>query len=419
MNKLHQQLLFFIVIVTTSCNNSSQQKGKENLDYKEGSFGYDLQFLRKHDSVIILKNETGNDQVIVSAKYQGKVFTSTAAGDAGRSFGWINYKAFDAPVDPHMNAYGGENRLWLGPEGGPFSLFFSKDAAMKFENWETPASIDTEPWTVRAKANNTVHLQKQMVLKNYAGFELQLNVDRTIAMLDRASIEKLVELSLTGDVKSVGYKTINTITNTGPQAWNEKSGMPCIWILDMFRPSEATTIIIPYKDGVVTNKKIATTNYFGEIPSDRIKYRNGVLFFKADGKKRGKLGLDPARAKNLAGSYDALSNILTITFFDSADGKYLNQEWTTSKPPFSGDVVNAYNDGPLEDGKQMGPFYEIESVSPAAFLQSGSSLTHNHTVLHFTGDKNSLDAVVKKVFGISLGEIENAFLENATSFVIP
>ena len=23
-----------------------------------------------------------------------------------------------------MNAYGGENRLWLGPEGGKYSLFF-------------------------------------------------------------------------------------------------------------------------------------------------------------------------------------------------------------------------------------------------------------------------------------------------------
>ena len=48
----------------------------------------------------------------------------------------------------HMNAYGGENRLWLGPEGGRFSLFFPKGAKMEFANWKTPAAFDREPWRV-------------------------------------------------------------------------------------------------------------------------------------------------------------------------------------------------------------------------------------------------------------------------------
>ena len=89
----------------------------DSTNFKEGSFGFDHKFLSKHDSLIVLKNKSGESKVIVSAKYQGKVFTSTAEGDQGRSFGWINYKAFTESVDPHMNAYGGENRLWLGPEG--------------------------------------------------------------------------------------------------------------------------------------------------------------------------------------------------------------------------------------------------------------------------------------------------------------
>jgi hypothetical protein len=72
-------------------------------------------------------------------KYQAKVFTSTP-GD-GSSFGWINYKAFDAEPDPHMNAYGGENRIWLGPEGGPFSLFFARGFEMSFANWKIPGRI--------------------------------------------------------------------------------------------------------------------------------------------------------------------------------------------------------------------------------------------------------------------------------------
>ena len=57
----------------------------------------------------------------------------------------------------------------------------------------------------------------------------------------------------------------------------------------------------------------------------------------------------------------------------------------------------------------MGPFYEIESVSPAAFLQPGATLSHNHTVLHFTGNKKILDDIAAKTLGISLNELENAF----------
>ena len=91
------------------------------------------------------------------------------------------------------------------------------------------------------------------------------------------------------------------------------------------------------------------------------------------------------------------------------NGRYLNQEWTTKKPAFSGDAVNAYNDGPLEDGKQMGPFYEIESVSPAAFLAPGKQMTHQHSVIHITGDKMQLDRVAKKWFGVSLATIEGIF----------
>ena len=63
---------------------------------------------------MLLKGEDSDAQVIVSPKYQGKVFTSTATNLKGTSFGWVNYRAFSAPVDQHMNAYGGENRFWLG-----------------------------------------------------------------------------------------------------------------------------------------------------------------------------------------------------------------------------------------------------------------------------------------------------------------
>ena len=74
---------------------------------------------------------------------------------------------------------------------------------------------------------------------------------------------------------------------------------------------------------------------------------------------------------------------------------YLNQEWNITKNLlFPGMLANAYNDGPLADGTQMGStLNEIESVSPAAFLKPGASLRHRHSVIHFTGSEKELDKI--------------------------
>src|SRR5690606_16998009 len=134
----------------------------------------------------------------------------------------------------------------------------------------------------------------------------------------------------------------------------------------------------------------------------------GVLFFKADGKSRGKLGLSPQRSKSLAGSYDAQNKILTLALFDvDPESIYLNQAWNLEEDPFKGDAINAYNDGPLEDGSQMGPFYELESVSPAALIKPRESLSHDHTVIHLKGD--DLNEIVEQLFGTSIAETTTIF----------
>jgi hypothetical protein len=325
----------------------------------------------------------------------------------GNSFGWIHYSAFDGPLDAHMNSYGGENRLWLGPEGGKFSLFFTKDAKMEFANWKTPAAFDNEPWTLKEKNDSKASLEKMMQLTNYAGTTLNISINRSVAILDETQINSILGLKEDTAVKAVGYQTENSLHNTGSNAWTQETGAPCIWMLDMFNPGENTTVVIPYT--AIKNSKPATTDYFGEIAPERIKLEKDMLYFKADGKSRGKLGIHPAAAKSMAGSYNADQKVLTITQFDvDTAAQYLNQEWNTTKPPFSGDAVNAYNDGPLADGKQMGPFYEIESVSPAAFLKPGESLSHKHAVFHFTGDEKALDIIAQKTLGVSINQIKKA-----------
>lgn len=411
--KLYLLGIMSVATLMISCNSGNTQKDEDKSsktsEVVENNFNDDLNFLRKWDSELaILSSDDSLSRIIVSPKYQGKVFTSTNDGPSGPSFGWIHYSAFDKPVDAHMNGYGGEDRLWLGPEGGPFSLFFAPKSEMVFDNWHTPGAIDTAAWKLISASDKAVQLSKDMELLNYAGTLLTLNIDRKVSMLNNNEVAQTLGVKLPDDVKLVSYSTVNSLKNTGNVAWDRISGAPCMWNLDMFTPSPRTVIVIPYN--VDATGKVATTDYFGEIPSDRIKIENGILYFKADGHSRGKLGIPPMRVKPVAGSYAADKGVLTIIQFDiDKNGTYLNQEWTTKKDPFSGDVMNAYNDGPLKDGTQMGPFYELESVSPAAFLKPNEVLVHKHSVFHFTGDKDGLNVIAEKVLGVGLDKVSQIF----------
>ena len=413
MNKkmtIGSMFLFLILFVSVSCSSKKEETSKM-MNYNKGQFGYDLNFLKKYDKPVILKSADGEAQVIVSPKYQGKVFTSTADGPAGFSFGWINYKLFESgKIQKHINAYGGEERLWLGPEGGQFSIFFPKGAEMVFDNWNTPAPIDTEPFEAVSQTDNEISMQKDMSLENYSGTKFDIKINRNIRLLNNSDIEKAFGVQLSDAVKSVGYETNNTVTNTGSVPWTKKNGTVCIWLLGMYKPSDKMTVVIPYVEGSEAQLgKIATTDYFGEIPKDRILMKDGYLFFKADGKKRSKLGLSPQRAKDIAGSYDALNNILTVIKYSiDKNAGYINQLWEIQKEPFKGDVVNSYNDGPLDDGSQLGPFYELESSSPAAFLKPAEKMSHIQKTVHFTGSKEELDKISKKIFGIGVDEIAGA-----------
>ncbi|HVS93017.1 MAG TPA: DUF6786 family protein [Mucilaginibacter sp.] len=401
-------LAILTAVVAVGCHMDKKKKENLNEPFKKGTFGYDLAFLNNKDSLVVLQSKDGQSKVIVSPKYQGKVFTSTAAGDNGKSFGWVNYKAFDSKVDPHMNAYGGEDRLWLGPEGSKFALFFKPGTKMEFASWHTPAAFDHEPWNLVSKSDEQITLAKDMSLQNYAGTNLKLKIDRSISLLDKDSIQKSLDIQLDSTVKAVGIRTDNSLTNTGTNKWTPQTGAPCLWNLDMFTPSPGVVIVIPYNENAAG--KIATTDYFGQIPPDRVTMKNGHLFFKADGKSRGKLGMPALRTKGVAGSYDAINHVLTIATFEfDSKATYLNQEWRTDRDPLVGDAVNAYNDGPLADGTQMGPFYEIESVSPAAFLKPGKTLSHRHAIFHFTGNVSSLDKLAEKTLGVSLKDIQSAF----------
>lgn len=397
----------FLVFLSCTGKKSESRPASTPAPFEKGSFGYDIEFLRKYNAdLVLLQSADGKAQIAVAPAYQGRVMTSTASGPGGTSFGWINYELIASQKNaPHINATGGEERFWIGPEGGQYSIFFKKGVPFTFDNWFVPKEIDIEPFQLSSHSAGEAHFEKTMRLENYAGTVFDLQVKRTIRLLERAALDSLLGVALPASVESVGFESVNTLKNTGSAAWEKKSGLLSIWILSMLNATPATTVAIPYRQGdEKALGKIVTDNYFGKVPADRLHAANGLILFKADGQKRSKIGVAPTRALPVAAAWDAASGVLTIAQFslpaDATD--YVNSLWEQQKEPFRGDAVNAYNDGPNDTGKQLGTFYELESSSPAAALRAGESLTHWHRTVHLKGAAADLEGVARKLLGVGL-----------------
>ncbi len=378
------------------------------------TFGEDITFLQKHTGIIVLSDASGRARVAVSPAWQGRVMTSTASGEGGPSFGWINRELIaSGKTGPHMNAFGGEDRFWMGPEGGQFSIFFAKGAKFEFEDWQTPAAFDTEPFKVASRSATRAAFTSEFPLTNYSGTRFEVAVRREVRLLDASAAWKRLGVEPSQGISLVAYETDNTITNKGKNTWKKETGLLSIWILGMYNPSPSATVVVPIKAGPASDLGVkVTSDYFGSIPPERLVVEDNVVFLSADGRFRSKIGIGPRRSKAVLGSYDADNKVLTIVQFSQPPGvtDYVNSLWKLQDDPYRGDAANSYNDGPPAPGaKPLGPFFEIESSSPAAALAPGKSLTHVHCTMHLSGAEAELDKVARAKLGVSLDGIKAAF----------
>ncbi len=403
-SKLYVLLIF--IFLTLFCTN--------RIPEIKMNFGDDVQFLKKYTDLIVLKSKDDLSQLAVVPKYQGRVMTSTADGISGKSFGWINYDLISSgKIEQHINVFGGEDRFWLGPEGGQFSIFFKKDTPFNLENWYVPKEIDTEPFELIKHETDYALFRKSFSLENYSETKFDIDVKREIKILNTEDAFNIFDIKMNDQLKAVAYSSTNQIKNSGSNVWAKETGMLSIWILGMFKPSPNTTVVIPFNPGSVDEMgPVVNDSYFGKISEDRLKITDKVVFFKGDGQYRSKIGISAKRSKPILGSYNADDKVLTIVKYNQPTeiADYVNSMWEMQKAPYAGDVVNSYNDGPASPGAEpFGPFYELETSSPAAALTPGDSLIHINTTIHLSGSEEKLDLIAKSVFGISLSAIKDAF----------
>ena len=378
-----------------------------------GAFEADLGFLRQHTDVVVLRDAAGA-AVAVAPAYQGRVMTSTTGGTDAPSFGWLGRAAIESGRNqPHMNVFGGEDRFWLGPEGGQFALYFKPGDPFDLAHWQTPAPFDWDKWDVASQTASSVSFHKRMSLLNYSRTAFEIDVDRTVRLLPATEAAAALGEPLGAALHAIAYESASTVTNAGPAPWTKESGLVSVWILGQFNPSPDTTIAIPFAPGPESALgPVVNDAYFGKVPPDRLVTKDAAILFKADGQYRSKIGLSPSRALSMAGSYDAARRVLTLVQFTRpADvHDYVNSMWEIQREPFKGDTLNSYNDGPVAPGQPpLGPFYELETSSPALALSPGGHYTHTHRTFHLVGSEADLDRIARATLKVSLAELTSAF----------
>lgn len=387
-----------------------EPKGK-SVSYREAKA-----FLAKHTQVLELS--LGGARLAICPAWQGRVMTSTCDGLDGMSFGFINREFIEAgKPDLHFANYGAEDRMWLSPEGGQFSLWFKPGAEQNLTNWFTaPAMNEGEFQVVSRPRDPFYRMKRRMQLQNASATDFDLDVTRDVRLLTQDDLVGAFGAAAAGrmandDVKMVAYETVNTISNRGPAMTKEK-GLVSIWMLGMMNCGPKTVVMVPYKAGdEATLGPVVKSDYFGPVPPERLKVTPAAILFMADANYRSKIGTSQKRAKNVLGSIDFDAGVLTLAQFTMPDDPtkhmYLNNMWELpQKTPFEGDVANSYNDGPPAPGKKgLGAFYEIESLSPAKELGTSESLTHRHRTVHIRAEMGVLAELAKKALGVDLDAV--------------
>ena len=385
------------------------------------NFGEDLAFIKRFFSTQVLSNSDGATLFCV-AELQGRTMTTSTNGEQGNSLGYINYAAVERGlVDPQINLVGGEDRIWISPEGGQYSVFFEPGSEkMDFASWRTPPCIDSEAFELIDTQSDSLTYQKMSSVTNMSGFTFDFCLERKVTLLNREKVVADLEIDVPESVGLVGYVADNKITNTSDTPWVQETGLIGLWAICMNPPAPNAVLMVPFKKGDEKDLgQIVTADYFGKLSGDRLKVDEdlGLVFLRGDGDFRSKLGISFARACSRLGSWTPETGVLAVVDFnlpESAPAGYTNNLWVHQDNPFEGDVINAYNDGPNDSGGKLGGFFELETISPALPLKKDESYTHTTRIVRFEGARDQLDQMAQTLFGANLTQIESALDEIAS-----
>lgn len=395
---------------------------------------------------------------MVCPEWNGRVMTSSCDGLEGYSFGLINVKEIDSTENDHPSKdYGGEDQLTLSPEGGPFSLYYAVNAeqrAFATDPLQLPLGFQEGPFKIDSLPQSPdVRMRRNVQMKNLTGTHFDLDVVRTVRLLDQDDIRKTfgnavaVSLEQT-DVSYVGFATTNSLINRGP-VHSRLSGLVSICIRAMFNSSPNSVAVVPFRSG--DERWLGPpvcADFFGSSPHGRLRLLPEAALLRADSKYRCQVGVSRKRALARVGSIDFRDGVLTLIAYDmpeppwehdylcnayceTVDGvapdfvcareyDLAKAEKITADPEmapvsdapepddasYAGEVVRAYNHGPILPGEPIsGRFYEFDVFSPTRELFKGESLVHHQSTVHINADNRTLAYLAQRVLGVDYDRV--------------
>lgn len=342
----------------------------------------------------------GQARLLISPQLQGRIITSTAQGLDGPYNGWFNPDILQAET-ALSGGIGGEDRVWIGPLGSQYSFYYQQIEPLDEGNWQVPASMDAEPYQVLSQQARQVHLQKDMRLQNFIGTRFHLRINRHIQILEKADIQRNLDIDLPLDMAFVAFESRHSLLNLDTVPITPEKGLVSIWSAGMFPGTDESRVIIPLQ---AEAQKADIWQYMGALDEDRLHIQGRLLSFKVDGKYRSKIGIPPNLALPLYGCYSPEKQRLTIVQYQATqDSLYFNSAVSVQAHPYQGEVIPIYNNGPMNlEVADEASFFELESTSPLRALPVGDSLTHSHIVYHFIGSKRELNDIATQLLRTSL-----------------
>lgn len=369
-------------------------------------FSDDVDFLREHADVLLLQAE-GGGPVAVSPRLSARVITS-AFDDGEPGFGLVNRDAIRAgPLVPPARGfanYGGEDRLWLAPEGGPHALFFEPGASQAEANWSVPPAIDGGPRSLVTQDARSARFSDLLDVR-FPGHGLRtVKVDRTLEVLGRAEVAARLGRPLPDALRLVAFRSVNTLS------WRDappEGALVGPWVLGQYTPGDRTQVLFPFRgdaagpDGPpeAAAQAAIKRDYFGVVPDERLTLffpagpgARGCARFLADSRLRGKIGLSRAAATGWIGAWDEDRDVLTLVqhTLPPPDAAVPDCDWRVPNPRAAdGDVATSYNHGGTPR------FFELESLGAALAATPGARVTHEHVTIHLGGPREALQDLAR------------------------
>ncbi|MHC4375398.1 MAG: DUF6786 family protein [Planctomycetota bacterium] len=344
-------------------------------------------------------------RLAVVPAWQLRVATGAFAPD-GRSLGWLNRpKLRSGEVDARANLWGGLERLWLGPEGGPGTVYFAPGDDYRLDRWTIPALVDRVPFQVASAGDASIAAVAEGPVLNRAGERFEARLERRVELLEPG---RALGAPLPPAVQGLGFVSDNALFNVGASPWSRSNGGLCLWLAGMLPHAEHA---VAYAPAPAVATPHAVGDYFHALDATRLRPLGAGMAFRVDGAHRSKIGIPAANTTGWMGAWDPERGRLTLVQAEvDASAEYLEARWSADRGPFGGEALHLYNDGPPEPGAApFGPFFELESSSPAAVLGPGERRSHRSTTILLEGPSAMLDDIARARLGVSLSDLERAF----------